>query len=334
VGKSSKGYSKRVAKARELKRQEAKELLQSLGFADRQTNDTAIYSFLALLNLRPEQHWNEAASPLMGITPIITFIRDQYEILYAPNTRETVRDEAVKHFLTAGLLIKNPDEPARPTNSGNTVYQIEPSALELIRCFDSNQWSLRRESYLASLSLVRRELERGREIHRVPVTLPSGEKILLSPGGQNPLVKLIIEQFCPRFTPGGRILYVGDTESKFQFFERLHLSRLGVEIANPAKMPDVVIHLPTKKWLVLVEAVTTAGPVDGKRRMELKELFLGSSAGLIFVSAFANRSALRGFLTQVSWETEVWVADSPDHLIHFNGERFLGPYDDVMPVKS
>ncbi len=270
----------------------------------------------------------------MGITPIIDFISENYDRAYAPNTRETIRDDVVKHFLASGLLVRNPDEPGRPTNSGKTVYQIEPSALELIRVFGSIEWSMRLESYMASLEMVRGELERFRVMQRVPVTLPSGERISLSPGGQNPLVKLIIEEFCPRFTPGGAVLYVGDTETKFEHFEKEYFLQLGIEIAHPDKMPDVVVHLPEKAWLVLVEAVTTAGPVDGKRRMELKRLFSHSEAGLIFVSAFVNRSSFRGFLSQISWETEVWIADSPDHMIHFNGERFLGPYEDALPVQS
>ena len=96
-------------------------------------------------------------------------------------------------------------------------------------------------------------------------------------------------------------------------------------------MPDVVVHDTRRNWLLLIEAVTSAGPVDGKRRKELKELFAGCKAGLVFVTAFANREAMRSFFTQISWETEVWVAEDPDHLIHFNGERFLGPYPDVLP---
>src|SRR5205814_1258507 len=117
------------------------------------------------------------------------------------------------------------------------------------------------------------------------------------------------------------------TEAKFQYFEESHLSSLGIAISSPDKMPDVVIYMAQKHWLLLIEAVTTAGPIDGKRRMELKKMF-GGSVGLVFVTAFANRSAMRSFLSQISWETEVWVADNPDHLIHFNGERFLGPYED------
>src|SRR5712671_3734996 len=109
------------------------------------------------------------------------------------------------------------------------------------------------------------------------------------------------------------------------------LEGLGVVIAPPAKMPDVVVHDTKRNWLVLVEAVTSAGAVDWKRRNELKALFKGCKAGLVFVTAFETRRAMQSFLTQISWETEVWVATDPDHLIHFDGERFLGPYPDVMP---
>ena len=146
------------------------------------------------------------------------------------------------------------------------------------------------------------------------------------------LIKQIIEEFCPRFAPGATVAYIGDTESKFLHLEAAYLEGLGVIIAPSAKMPDVVVHDTKRNWLMLAEAVTSAGAVDWKRRKELKELFKGCKAGLIFVTAFETRRAMQSFLPHISWETEVWVAEDPDHLIHFDGERFLGPYPDVMPV--
>jgi hypothetical protein len=145
------------------------------------------------------------------------------------------------------------------------------------------------------------------------------------------LIKRIIEEMCPRFVAGGTVLYIGDAEDKFLNLDAEYLQRLGVAIPAPAKMPDVVVHDTRRNWLLLIEAVTSAGPVDRKRRRELKDLFVGCNAGLVFVTAFANREGMRSFLTQLSWETEVWIAEDPDHLIHFNGERFLGPYPDVLP---
>jgi hypothetical protein len=317
-----------LAKARTVKLREATEILTALGFSIRQRNETAAYTLLALLDLKPLQPWSEASEPLRGITPIIEFVAQEYGIRYAPNSRETIRDEAVKYFVEAGLLIRNPDDPYRPTNSGKTVYQAEPTALELIRCFGTPEWHSKLPSYLAAQSRIRDELLRERRLSRVPVKLPSGETITISPGGQNPLIKTVIEEFCPCFVPGGSVVYIGDAEDKFLHLDVEYLGNLGVVIPPSAKMPDVVIHDSKRNWLVLIEAVTSAGPVDGKRRKELKELFTGCKAGLVFVTAFSTREVMRSFLTQISWETEVWVAEAPDHLIHFNGERFLGPYPD------
>ena len=289
------------------------------------------YTLLALLDLKPGQSWSEAAAPLRGITPVIDFVATAYGVRYAPNTRETIRDEAMKYFVDSGLLLRNPDDPARPTNSGKTVYQVETCALDLIRTFDTLEWSGKLKAYLASRDRIRKELERDRKLARIPVKLPSGKTVTISPGGQNPLIKTVIEEFCPRFMAGGTVLYIGDAEDKFLHLDSDYLQRLGVAIPAPAKMPDVVVHDTRRNWLLLIEAVTSAGPVDRKRRRELKDLFAGCKAGLVFVTAFASRETMRNYLTQLSWETEVWIAEDPDHLIHFNGERFLGPYPDVLP---
>lgn len=321
-------------KARQRKVKEAMEILRALGFASKQSNEVAGYTLLALLDMKPTQPWGDVDAPLRGITPIIEFVSKTYGVRYAPNTRETIRDEAVKYFVEAGMLLRNPDNPVRPTNSGNTVYQVEAHALKLFQCFDSSKWAGALQTYLMSREEIRRELARGRNLARIPVKLPSGETITISPGGQNPLIKVVIEEFCPRFVPGSTIVYVGDAEDKFLHLDREYLQLLGIIVPAPAKMPDVVAHDTRRNWLLLIEAVTSAGPVDGKRRRELKRLFSGCQAGLVFVTAFANREAMRVFLTQISWESEVWIAEDPDHLIHFDGERFLGPYPDVIPEQS
>ena len=316
------------APARKRKLAEAMEILKSLHFGPRQSNEVAAYTFLALLDLEANAPWSAASNPLRGVTPIIEFIAKAYGVRYAPNTRETIRDEAVKYFVETGLLLRNPDNPKRPTNSGKTVYQVEPTALALVRTYGINPWPAQLKEYLSSRATIRRVAERERKFARIPVKLPSGDTVTLSPGGQNPLIKQVIEEFCPRFAPGAMVVYIGDTESKFLHLESAYLEGLGVVIAPSAKMPDVVAHDTKRNWLLLVEAVTSAGAVDWKRRNELKELFNGCKAGLVFVTAFGSRRAMQSFLPLISWETEVWVAEAPDHLIHFNGERFLGPYPD------
>jgi hypothetical protein len=321
----------RLSAVRKRRLAETIKALTELQFGPKQKNETAAYTLLALLDLRPDVPWAEAQAPLRGITPVIEFIAEAYGVRYAPNTRETIRDDAVKFFVEAGLLLRNPDEPNRPTNSGNTVYQIEPSSLALLRTVGTPQWAPALHQYLASLESIKHEIARKRDLARVPVTLPDGSKVALSPGGQNPLIKAIIEQFCPAFAPGGVVIYIGDTENKFVHLEAASLTALGVTLDSAAKVPDVIVHYPAKNWLLLIEAVTSAGPVDGKRRKELKHLFAGCKAGLVFVTAFENRRTMQSFVSQIAWESEVWIAEDPDHMIHFNGERFLGPYPDVLP---
>jgi hypothetical protein len=302
-----------------------------LEFGPKQRNETAAYTLLAMLDLRPELPWAEAQAPLRGITPCIDFVAEAYGVRYAPNTRETIRDDAVKFFVEVGLLLRNPDDPNRPTNSGKTVYQIEPAALSMLRKVGTAQWPSTLKTYLASREAIKNEIARKRTLARVPVTLPNGSQVALSPGGQNPLMKAIIEHFCPAFAPGGVVIYIGDTENKFVHLEVEHLAKLGVSLDSAAKIPDMIVHYTAKNWLLLIEAVTSAGPVDGKRRKELKELFAGCKAGLVFVTAFENRRTMQSFIGQIAWESEVWIAEDPDHMIHFNGERFLGPYPDVLP---
>ncbi len=145
------------------------------------------------------------------------------------------------------------------------------------------------------------------------------------------LIKAIIEVFCPAFAPAGCVLYIGDTENKFAHLEAEALADLGVSLDSAAKMPDVIVHDIARNWLLLIEAVTSAGPIDGKRRKELKDLFVSCKAGLVFVTAFESRRNMRSFVSSIAWESEVWIAEAPDHMIHFNGARVLGPYPDVMP---
>jgi hypothetical protein len=198
----------------------------------------------------------------------------------------------------------------------------------LLRSFGKAEWKENLQKYLRKVKTLSKLYEREREMQRLPVQLPDGQRIKLSPGGQNVLVKKVVEDFCALFTPGGQIIYVGDTQLKWSFYDKKSLAKLGVTIEEHGKIPDVVVYHLKKNWLVLIEAVTSHGPVNPKRRQELKELFSKSSAGLVFVTAFIDRHAMLKYLHDISWETEVWVSESPTHLIHFNGERFLGPYKD------
>jgi|YNPMSStandDraft_1061717.scaffolds.fasta_scaffold12411_2 hypothetical protein len=314
---------------RQRKLTEARKILQDLGFGPRRSNDIAGYTLLALAHLRPEDGWDRATAPLRRIKDIMDFIKEYYGITYAANTRETIRDEAVKYFAAAGLLLTNPDQPDRPRNSGKYAYQIEGRTLELLQCYGKEEWEMTLDKYLKEREQIRRELERARNI---PVTLSPGKEISLSPGGQNNLIKNIIEEFCPRFAKEGVVIYIGDASGAY--IDKDYANCLGMTIEPDQKMPDVLVYDPGRDWLFVIEAVTSSGSIDGKRRKELKELFQCYKVSLIFVTAFENRKKMRRFLDQISWDTEVWIASNPDHLIHFDGERFLMPYPDTNPGNS
>ncbi len=306
---------------------EALRIIDLLGFARQQQNERSALTLLALLSLKPDTPWLSAKNPLMGITPMMDFFRVNYEKDYAPNSRETVRRQTVHQFLEAGLIVVNPDDPARPVNSGKTVYQIEQGALEMLRTFGTLDWTKNLNVYLSTRDTLKQRYSQARETHRIPVTVAPGKTITLSPGGQNVLVEKILSDFAEIYTQGGKVLYVGDTDNKFAYYDRDSLAQLGVSIELHGKMPDVIIHHVANNWLVLVEAVTSHGPIDGKRKDELKRLFRMSKAGLVLVTTFLTRDAMMGYLRDIAWETEVWVAEAPTHMIHFNGERFLGPYE-------
>jgi hypothetical protein len=135
------------------------------------------------------------------------------------------------------------------------------------------------KEYMRDRVKIKAELARQRSIPRIPVKLSNGKVVALSPGGQNPLIRSIVEDFCPRFAPGASIAYIGDAENKFLHLDAAYLNGLGVIVAPSAKMPDVIAHDANKNWLVLVEVVVSAGTIDAKRRHELKFLFRKCRAG-------------------------------------------------------
>jgi hypothetical protein len=304
----------------------AHEILVSLGLPRAQQNERSALCLLALLNLTPRKKWAQSGNPLMGITPIMDWIRDHHKKHYAPNTRETVRRQTMHQFVDAGIALYNPDKPDRSVNSPAAVYQIEPAALALLRSFETRAWHKNLTAYLAKRQTLAARYARERKQHLIPVQVAPGQKIKLSPGEHSGLIRAIIENFAPRFVPSAELIYAGDTGEKWGYFDAVLLAKLGVNVDAHGKMPDVVLFDPKRKWLVLVESVTSHGPVDGKRHAELAKLFSESKNGLVYVTAFPTRAIMSRYLGEIAWETEVWVADAPSHLIHFNGERFLGPY--------
>lgn len=309
----------------ERKVREVRRLLTDIGMDDDRSNERSALTLLALLHVRPDTAWREASTPMLGTRALMDFMRDEYDKDYAANTRETIRRFTLHQFVSAGLVLENPDQPDRPVNSPKWCYQVTSQALDVIHQFGTRGYAAAVQAYEEAVpGLVARYAE-AREMNRIPVTLPNGQPLTLSPGGQNVLIRDMVEQFCPLYAPGGHVLYLGDADAKWAVLEEAALADLGVVVDQHGKMPDLVVYVPDRNWLLLMEAASSHGPVDSQRKGELAALFKDSSAGLVYVSCFPDRAEMRRYLAAVAWESEVWCADNPTHLIHFNGERFLGP---------
>jgi type II restriction enzyme len=159
----------------------------------------------------------------------------------------------------------------------------------------------------------------------VPIKLNNGKVLLLSPGKHNKVQAAIVEEFASRFAKDSILLYVGDTENKDLHIEREKLEKIGIPITEHSKLPDVVFYDEKKNWLYLIEAVTSHGPMSPKRVIELEAFLKNCTAAKIYVSAFPDFLAFKKHTNNIAWDTEVWIMAYPEHMIHFNGDRFLGP---------
>ncbi len=304
---------------------EALAILKALGFPRQQQNERSALTLLALLDVPPEATWGSARNPLRGVTPLMDFISRRYDKTYAPNTRETVRRQTIHQFLDAALVRINPDDPNRPVNSGQTVYQIEDNALALLRAFGSSEWVAALGRYRDTVESLKERYAQERLMARIPLRIAAGKTITGSPGGQNTLVERIIHDIAERFFPDGTLVYVGDAEKKFAYLDADALLALGVRVEAHGKMPDVIIYDEQRNSLALIEAVTSHGPISAMRKGELVRLFGECSADLVFLTAFLTRRSLTKYIDEIAWETEVWLADAPSHLIHFDGDHLAAP---------
>lgn len=305
---------------------EAIQILKLLGMPRAQLNERTALCLLCLLDLPPSKSWSDATAPLVGITPIMDWSRDNYEKHYAPNTRETFRRQSMHQLMDAGLCLYNPDDPERAVNSPKAIYQIEPNLLEVLRTYGTDKFEENMGLFLSVRESLAEKYAKARDAVMIPLILKDGHEIKLSPGLHSKLIKEIVDVFGPIFAPDSKLVYVGDTGDKHGYFDIDLLKNLGVVLDNHGKLPDVVLYDEKRNWLILIESVTSHGPVDSKRHSELSILFKGCTAGLVFVSAFPNKKIFLKYLPEISWETEVWVSDAPTHMVHFNGSRFLGPY--------
>ncbi|MBS3914646.1 MAG: restriction endonuclease [Bacteroidetes bacterium] len=306
--------------------EDAQKILKSLGLPKEQQNEIAAFTLLALARMEAENSWADAKRESVGVSiGIMDFISEKYGRTYKPNTRETVRRRVLHQFEQARIVDYNPDDPTLPVNSPKTHYALTIHALEVLRNFETEHFEEKASEFLKNQGNLQKEYAKAREMHMVKVILGKGLELKLSSGKHNEVSKAFIEEFVPRFAHHGIVIYLGDTAEKDIYLDEKAFKKLNISFGKHTKLPDIIIYDPSRNWLYLVEVVTSHGPVSPKRYKELAKILDSCTCGLIYVTAFADRKQYKKHADDIAWETEVWFADSPTHMLHFNGDKFLGP---------
>lgn len=306
---------------------EAKEILRDLGLPIAQQNEISALTLLGLCGIKKRDQWSKASKESKTITKgIMQFVNEHYKKSkpYAPNTRETFRKDVLHQFLQAGIVDYNPDGKLA-INSPKAHYALSNEALYAIQRFGTRDWKKETKRFKEAKGDLSATYSKARNRTLLPLVFGDGNEISLSFGRHNELEIAIIKEFAPRFAEGGFPLYIGDTAKKEMYIDRDTLKKLDIVLDSHSKLPDVIIYVKEKNWLYLIEAVSSTGPISPKRIIELEALLKNCQAGKIYITAFPDFKEFKKYSSEIAWETEVWIVENPDHLIHFNGDRFVGP---------
>jgi hypothetical protein len=305
---------------------EAVAILKDFGLPIGQQNERSELILLALADLKEDSSWSETKQKLIGIHDIMGFMEELYNKKYAENTRETIRKDTIHQFIQAGIVVKNPDDPSRATNSPKTVYSITNEALDALRRYGTSDWQSTLQKFINNKSRLVKKYEKLRKKDFIQLDLLDGIPIKLSPGKHNELQKKVVEEFHKRFCPDAKLLYLGDTAEKLLHKQESILEELKIPITEHDKLPDIIFYDSQRNVLFLIEVVTSQGPVSPKRYIELEEMLENCESKRVYINAFPDFQEFKKHIDNIAWETEVWIGDNPDHMIHFNGQQFLNVY--------
>lgn len=299
---------------------DAKKILQQLGVPSKQTADICCYTLLSLCGITEDLSWDKSCNEWIRIHDIIEFIKNNYNVFYAENSRETFRKQALHEFRNAAFIEDN----GKSTNSPHYRYRLTYEMLNLLKSYESNLFKENIDAFLMNHSSLKEIYASKKKMLMQSVTV-NNDVLLFSSGKHNKLQKDILEQFAPRFAPNSICLYVGDTINKDLVNDTAKLNELEFAISVHNKMPDIILYREDKNWIYFIEAVASVGPVSPKRILEIQEMTKNVKAGCIYVTAFPDFKEFKKFAADLAWDTEVWISEFPDHMIHLNGDRFMGP---------
>lgn len=297
------------------------------GLTDRRKEKMAC-ACLAVAGIKTS--FKEARSMMNGVflrtRDVIAFENENFGEKIAMGSYDDIRRKDLKPLTDLGYVVNSADFDMSATNNPTRGYALSAPFCKLIQSYGTKSWSKTLALFTETQRKLREELERKRAAEKVPVTLPSGVNLEFSAGEHNILQKRIIEDFLPEFGMGAQVLYVGDTSNKYLFRDEEALKAINSFTLEHDELPDIVAYSQEKNLLFLIEAVHSSGPMSESRIAALKSLLKDCPAKIAFFTAFLDMKEFRKWLTQIAWETEVWIADIPHHLVHFNGCKFLEIY--------
>lgn len=333
---NSKDYIVKSTKNSEIKSliNEALLILDQLGIPLKEQTTRRLerleMAFLAVANVKNSQEWESiqktSQNHSLRTREIIKFWNTYFDENISESSYDDIRRKDLKLLVLSGIVIASAANPNAARNDGTRAFALNPDYAIVIQTFGTQKWDYELNKILKETTTLKTELSESRSLNLVPIIFPSGKVLELSPGKHNELQKAIIELFLPRYGYGAEVLYIGDTADKFLHLDQDKLKELNFFEISHGELPDIIAYSYTKNWLYLIEAVHSSGVISPIRLLNLKRLTETCQADLIFVTAFLDKKTFRKFVSDIAWETEVWISESPDHLIHFDGEKFLGSY--------
>lgn len=290
----------------------------------------AARTFVALAGLKVGDPWTQAqdmSTLTLTTKQILRFGRLHHGETRSDGSYDDVRRKDLLLPIAARVIQSAANNVNANTNDGTRGYGIHPKAAQLARMFGTELWAKSCNTFQNEWPSLIKELERARALRRIPIRIADDLVLSFERNVHNQVQKAVVEVFLELFGQGAELLYVGDATDRGKFRNEERLRELGVFDLEHDKLPDVAAYSKSKNWLFLIEAVDSANPVTELRRLTFERLLEGKcKADRVYVSAFPDRATFRRFAGEIAWETEVWVADAPEHMVHFNGDKFLGPH--------
>lgn len=284
---------------------------------------------LALGDVRPNTLWSEVKSRDDGVSVttrgIISFINENYSESMSEGSYDDFKRKELDRLILDSIVAPGFVERSA-VNDSRSGYAICPTHTEAMQKFGTAEWDSAVQNILGRKVSLRQQLDTARALAMIPIILPGGLALSFTLGKHNALQKEIIEQFLPKYGYGCEVLYIGDSSDKYLHLSREKLLELNFPEPSHEELPDIIAFSEQKGWIYLIEAVTSFGEISQIRKLELERITQNCSSPIVYVTAFLDRTTYKKYCADLAWETEVWIASDPDHLIHLNGSKFLGPY--------